>query len=159
MDPKYSYVSVDIETAGPIPGRSAMLSLGACLVADSKASIYLEFQPETMDYVPSPLAIGQLSMEELATNGVPLAQGMRQLADDLIIASVEVLEGPQEKEILKQLMRLKDHLADPSTQPSSDPVQAARAEVINLVNNFFYERLTGLPTIKEYMEGFDPSTP
>ena len=32
--------------------------------------------------------------------------------------------------------------------------EAARAEVINVVNNFFYDRLTGMPTIKAYMDGF-----
>jgi hypothetical protein len=30
--------------------------------------------------------------------------------------------------------------------------EAARAEVINLVNNFFYEKLVALPAIEEYME-------
>ena len=28
----------------------------------------------------------------------------------------------------------------------------ARARVINLVNTFFYDRLTALPTIKDYMD-------
>ncbi len=30
--------------------------------------------------------------------------------------------------------------------------EAARAEVINLVNNFFRERLIALPAIQQYME-------
>ncbi|MFP3853442.1 MAG: hypothetical protein ACLFWD_04005 [Anaerolineales bacterium] len=79
---------------------------------------------------------------------------LAEQANDLIIAAVEVLEGPQEKEILEHLLRLKDRLADPELPPGSEAVQAARAEVINLVNNFFYERLTGLPPIKEYMTEF-----
>ena len=33
---------------------------------------------------------------------------------------------------------------------------APGAEVINIVNNFFYARLTGMPAIKLYMEGFQP---
>ena len=32
-------------------------------------------------------------------------------------------------------------------------VEAARAEVMNVVNNFFYERLTALPSIKLYIDG------
>ncbi len=76
-------------------------------------------------------------------------------ADDLIIAAVEVLEGPQEKEILEHLLKLKDRLADPDLPPGNEAVQAARAEVINLVNNFFYDRLTGMPAIKEYMAEFE----
>lgn len=76
-----AYVSVDIETAGPIPGRYAMLSLGACLVADPSISIYLEFKPETMNFVPEALAISQLSLEELAGTGLPLQTGMARLAE------------------------------------------------------------------------------
>ena len=34
----------------------------------------------------------------------------------------------------------------------SDGPEAARARVINLVNNFFHDKLTGLPEIAEYME-------
>jgi hypothetical protein len=32
--------------------------------------------------------------------------------------------------------------------------EAARDEVINVVNNFFYEKLSGIPEIKSYIEGF-----
>ena len=31
-------------------------------------------------------------------------------------------------------------------------VEAARAELINIVNNFFYEKLTAMPTIKGYID-------
>jgi hypothetical protein len=34
---------------------------------------------------------------------------------------------------------------------ASQMVEATRAHVINLVNNFFHERLTGVPTIHEYI--------
>jgi hypothetical protein len=33
-------------------------------------------------------------------------------------------------------------------------VDSARAELINVVNNFFYDRLTAVPEIKAYMDGF-----
>lgn len=39
-------VSVDIETSGPSPSTASLLSLGACLVDDVAASIYLELRPE-----------------------------------------------------------------------------------------------------------------
>lgn len=39
-------VSVDIETSGPSPSTASLLSLGACLVEDVSASIYLELRPE-----------------------------------------------------------------------------------------------------------------
>jgi hypothetical protein len=36
----------------------------------------------------------------------------------------------------------------------SAQVEAARAEVINVVNNFFYHRLTALPAIRAYIDSF-----
>ncbi len=75
-------------------------------------------------------------------------------ADQLILAVVRVLEGDQEAEIVRLLLRLRDALSrQQGGQALSGPAEAARAEVINLVNNFFYEKLTAVPTIKAYMEG------
>jgi hypothetical protein len=74
-------------------------------------------------------------------------------ADLLIMDVIKVLEGDQEAEIVRLLLRLRDALGkQESGQALSGPAEAARAEVINLVNNFFYEKLTAIPTIKAYME-------
>jgi len=76
-------------------------------------------------------------------------------ADNLIISVIEALEGSQEAEIVRYLLRLKDSLARMETgEKWTAQVDAARAEVINIVNNFFYERLTALPSIKLYIDGF-----
>jgi hypothetical protein len=75
-------------------------------------------------------------------------------ADQLILAVIHVLEGDQEAEIVRLLLRLRDALTRQATgQALIGPAEAARAEVINLVNNFFYEKLTAVPTIKAYMDG------
>ncbi len=37
-------------------------------------------------------------------------------------------------------------------QMLSPQAEAARAELINIVNNFFYEKLSAVPVIKGYME-------
>jgi hypothetical protein len=75
-------------------------------------------------------------------------------ADQLIISVIHVLEGDQEVEIVRLLLKFKDALSrQESGQALSGPAEAARAEVINLVNNFFYEKLSAVPTIKAYMEG------
>jgi len=85
-------------------------------------------------------------------SGISMDQLLDQ-ADHLILAVIKVLEGDQEAEIVRLLLRLRDALGrvDPA-QGLSAPAEAARAEVINLVNNFFYEKLTAIPTIKAYME-------
>lgn len=76
-------------------------------------------------------------------------------ADNLILSVVQALEGEQETEVVRRLLRLRDSLTRQQTNQELIPeVEATRAEVIAIVNNFFYERLTAVPTIKDYMSGF-----
>jgi len=78
-----------------------------------------------------------------------------QSTDNLIIEVIKALEGEEETEIVSHLLKLRDALADPAgKQILTTQAEVARSMVINLVNNFFFERLTALPTIKEYMEEF-----
>jgi hypothetical protein len=75
-------------------------------------------------------------------------------ADELILAVIRVLEGDQEAEIVRYLLRLRDSLTRQKVGQELIPeAEAARAEVINIVNNFFYDKLTALPAIKQYMDG------
>ncbi len=64
---------------------------------------------------------------------------MVKQADQLIISVIEVLEGPKETEIVRILLRLRDSLLeqDEDAEELNPEAEAARAEVINLVNNFF----------------------
>jgi len=74
-------------------------------------------------------------------------------ADQLILHVTAALEGEQEQEIVRELLQLRDILSREKGSGALSPrAEAARAEVINLVNNFYYERLTAVPTIKKYME-------
>jgi hypothetical protein len=51
------------------------------------------------------------------------------------------------------LLRLRDILSlEQRGHELSPQAEAARAEIINLVNNFYYEKLTGVPQIQEYIE-------
>lgn len=73
--------------------------------------------------------------------------------DHLILGVIQALEGDEEAEIVRLLLRLRDQLSRLEVgQGLSQPAEAARAEVINTVNNFFYEKLTAIPTIKAYIE-------
>ena len=74
-------------------------------------------------------------------------------ADELILAVTRVLEGVEEEEIVRLLLRLRDLLAkDVQSKELSPQAEAARAEVINVVNNFFFEKLTAIPAIKDFLE-------
>ncbi len=76
-------------------------------------------------------------------------------ADKLIIAVVDSLEGDKESEVVRYLLRLKNALKEQKNgQPMSGEIKSSRDEIINMVNNFFYDRPTGLPKIKDYMESF-----
>lgn len=74
-------------------------------------------------------------------------------ADELILTVVKVMEGAEEVEIVRQLLRLRDILSHETYGHGLSPLaEAARAEVINIVNNFFYEKMIGVPSIKAYMD-------
>lgn len=75
-------------------------------------------------------------------------------ADHLIQVVTDALEGEQEEEIVRELRQLRQILTTETEHESISPgAEAARSELINLVNNFYYERLTAVPTIKAYMDG------
>ena len=73
--------------------------------------------------------------------------------DELTLTIVRMMEGAKEVEIVRLLLRLRDILSkEQPGQQLSPQAEAARAEVINIVNNFFLEKLSGVPTIKDYMD-------
>lgn len=82
-------------------------------------------------------------------------ESMLAQTDQLILSVIDVLEGAKEVEIVRYLLRLRDALTRQEHGAGLNAeAEAARAEVINIVNNFFYEKLTAVPAIKAYMEGF-----
>ena len=73
--------------------------------------------------------------------------------DQLIVAVIQSLEGDEETEIVRRLLRLRDALTrQEANQTLTIEAEAARAEVIQVVNNFFYDKLTGMPEIQAYMD-------
>ena len=77
-------------------------------------------------------------------------------ADELIVSVIDALEGDQETEIVRHLLKLRDALTRQGTaEHLSNEAEAAREHVINIVNNFFYKNLTSIPSIKDYMDDFE----
>ncbi|HEY5271576.1 MAG TPA: hypothetical protein VII97_14665 [Anaerolineales bacterium] len=75
--------------------------------------------------------------------------------DQLIISVVSALEGDQETEIVRLLLKLREDLTRQKTNEQLNPeAEAARDRLINVVNNFFYDKLTSVPTIKVYIDSF-----
>lgn len=75
------YVSVDVETSGPIPGDYSLLSIGACLVADPATSIYLELRPSSTKHDPESLAVSGLDVDKLARDGLDPHQAMQKFEE------------------------------------------------------------------------------
>lgn len=72
--------------------------------------------------------------------------------NQLILDVINVLEGAAESEIVKQLLILRDMISKERTgETLSAETEAARQRVINVVNNFFRERLMALPQIEQYI--------
>jgi hypothetical protein len=95
-------------------------------------------------------------MDECAQPGSTIdIETVRDQADRLVMSVIEALEGAEETVIVRHLMKLRrsmDHLE--SGHALTAEAEATRAEVINIVNNFFYEKLTALTPIKAYIDGF-----
>lgn len=94
------------------------------------------------------------TMEECCMGGsdIPI-DSVKAQADQLILSVIGALEGDEESMVVKHLLRLRRSLdKQESGHAMHEEVEAARAEVINLVNNFFYEKMTSMPTIKTYMD-------
>ena len=75
-----TFISVDIETAGPNPGNFSLLSIGACLVADPSTQFYVELQPVNDSALESALRISNLELAELKTRGRPPHEAMGRFA-------------------------------------------------------------------------------
>lgn len=74
--------------------------------------------------------------------------------DELIMSVIKVLEGEEELEIVRHLLRLSRCISRQKPGvPLGPQVEAAQSEVMNIVNNFFYEKMTALPAIKAYIDG------
>jgi len=79
-DPGECYISVDVETAGPVPSLYSMLSIGACLVDDPECGFYVEIVPEHQAVSPGALDVTGLTMEKLTATGAAPAAAMERFA-------------------------------------------------------------------------------
>ena len=78
-----------------------------------------------------------------------------QQAEDLMLGVIRVMEDAREAEIVSKILRFRDAIKNQDSYAElSVQAEAARAEVISVVNNFFYDRLVAVPEIKSYLARF-----
>lgn len=72
------FISVDVETSGPIPGEFSMLSIGACAVDAQEQTFECTLQPISDRADPEALKVSGLSLETLARTGLPPIAAMER---------------------------------------------------------------------------------
>jgi DNA polymerase III epsilon subunit-like protein len=87
MATKECFISVDVETCGPIPGDYSMLSLGACVVGGKHNGYYAEFRPISDNAVPAALKVSGFELAKLATSGQRPEEALTKLRDWVKVVS------------------------------------------------------------------------
>ena len=96
--------------------------------------------------------IGTLENATQVGSSIPIEQ-VQQQADTLILDVVQALDGEAETELVKALLQLRQTLeSQDSGEERTTEVEAARAQVVNLINTFYRDRLVAMPSIKDYIE-------
>lgn len=75
---KEVFISVDIETSGPIPVEYSMLSIGACLVDAPATKFERTLKPLNRNADPEALAVTGFTLEELELSGMEPRQAMTE---------------------------------------------------------------------------------
>jgi DNA polymerase III epsilon subunit-like protein len=86
------FISVDVETAGPIPGEFSLLSIGACNVEDPARCFTCELKPLNRNAVPKALEVTGLSLDLLEQSGLLPEDAMRQF-DSWLQGQAEAMDG------------------------------------------------------------------
>ena len=50
-----TFISVDVETAGPNPSQYSLLAIGACCVSSPEQNFYVELKPVSLSFRPESL--------------------------------------------------------------------------------------------------------
>lgn len=74
------YISVDIETSGPVPGEFSMLAVGACIVGEPDKQFYVELVPLNENFTEEAMDTCDLSLAELRARGTEPQAAMEQFA-------------------------------------------------------------------------------
>jgi len=75
------FVSVDVETSGPVPGEYSLLSIGACAAFDPGNGFTVEVKPINDKVDAKALEVTGLSMEDLSRRGLAPTAAMKAFSD------------------------------------------------------------------------------
>lgn len=75
------FVSVDVETSGPIPGEYSLLSIGACSAFDPDNGFTCKVKPLSDKFDPKALEVTGLSIKALMNSGLEPNKAMNAFSD------------------------------------------------------------------------------
>lgn len=75
------FISVDVETAGPLVSEHSMLTVGACLVYQPNISFSVMLKPISDKYVAAALDVTGLTLEQTEKEGLSPKEAMGQFAE------------------------------------------------------------------------------
>ncbi|MBH1494013.1 3'-5' exonuclease [Stenotrophomonas maltophilia] len=81
MEAPEHFISVDVETSGPVPGEFSLLSIGAVVVDRPELSFYVELMPDSPRYDPEAVAVTGLDLDQLRLTGKQPLDAMRALTN------------------------------------------------------------------------------
>jgi hypothetical protein len=95
--------------------------------------------------------VGTLDNATAEGSSIPI-QTVRAQADDLVDDVITALEGDEETEIVASLRELSAALeSQPEGAARTAEVEGTRTRIINVINTFFRDKLTSVPSIDEYI--------
>jgi DNA polymerase III epsilon subunit-like protein len=83
------FLSVDVETSGPIPGEFSMLTIGACNVDRPEQVFSCAIKPISAKADPKAMEVTGLSLEKLSADGLFPTIAMEQFRDWVLDAAGE----------------------------------------------------------------------
>lgn len=78
---KEVFISVDVETSGPIPDDYDLLSIGMCFVDRPTVNFYCELKPISNKYDPEALAVTGFNLNNLLSTGLIADVAMSQCSE------------------------------------------------------------------------------
>ena len=93
------------------------------------------------------------TIKDAATEGTPFApEVMVAQTDQLIMAAISALDGPQEAQVVSLLLMLRDEVSGRVPVDRSQEMETLRTETLEAVNHYFHDRLVALPDIAAYID-------
>jgi hypothetical protein len=93
------------------------------------------------------------TIDEAAAEGTPFGrEELVDQCDQLIMSAIGALTGPSEAVVVSHLLKLRDQVSGQREGDRGTNVIPIRDETMNVVNEYFHERLMDVPSIAEYID-------